>query len=228
MNADSRTHLSVAQKRQAVEAGLKPFLPDNYLQDVLEFWEQHYSHEPAFVLQRFLNEICTTAALKAQRSQMLQSVLLALSVRERADPPVHKSKPGKPVLLHTDNPGAVYRADANIQNQALMQCFSALSQRLFRTTPAQIERSLRLYLMDTIPKLKMNTDCIHALRLWSGTDMEAPPSGLLTIEEMQQVINLIYTALCEYVGPVKADRQLSIAVKFLEENHPEWPIRQLL
>lgn len=229
MNADAKTHLSVAQKRQAVEEGLKPFLPDNYLQDVLEFWELHYSHEPAFVLQRFLNEICTTAALKAQRSQMLQSVLLALSARERENQPASKkTKPGKPVLLHTSPLDMAPRFNGNEQAQLLMQCFAALSQRLFRTAPAQIDRSLRLYLMDTIPKLKMGSDAIHALRLWTGTDMEAPPTSLLTIEEMQQVINLIYSALCEYVGPVKADKLLSMAVKFQEENHPEWPIRQLL
>ena len=229
MNSDAKTHLSVAQKRQAVEEGLKPFLPDDYLQDILEFWELHYSHEPAFVLQRFLNEICTTASLKSQRSQMLQSVLLALSARERDNQPASKkTKPGKPVLRHAESLDMPTRFKGDEHAQSLMQCFTALSQRLFKTAPAQIDRSLRLYLMDTIPKLKMSSDTIHALRLWTGTDMELPPTSLLTIEDMQQVINLIYSALCEYVGPVKADRQLSMAVRFLEENHPEWPIRQLL
>ncbi|RYY77965.1 MAG: hypothetical protein EOO69_12550 [Moraxellaceae bacterium] len=232
MNSDAKTHLSVVQKRQAVEEGLRPFLPNDYLQDILEFWELHYSHEPAFVLQRFLNEICTTAGLKAQRSQMLQSVLLALSARERENQPASKkTKPGKPVLRYADSLDSLdmnARFNGDQQAQALMQCFAALSQRLFRTAPAQIDRSLRLYLMDTIPKLKMGSDCIHALRLWTGTDMEAPPTSILNLEEIQQVINLIYSALCEYIGPVKADRQLSMAVKFLEENHPEWPIRQLL
>lgn len=229
MNSDAKTHLSVAQKRQAVEEGLKPFLPDDYLQDILEFWELHYSHEPAFVLQRFLNEICTTATLKSQRSQMLQSVLLALSARERDNQLASKkTKPGKPVLRHAESLDMPTRFRGDEYAQALMQCFTALSQRLFKTAPAQIDRSLRLYLMDTVPKLKMGSDSIHALRLWTGTDMEAPPTSLLTIEDMQQVINLIYSALCEYVGPVKADRQLTMAVRFLEENHPEWPIRQLL
>lgn len=229
MNSDTKTHLSVAQKRQAVEEGLKPFLPDDYLQDILEFWELNYSHEPAFVLQRFLNEICTTATLKSQRSQMLQSVLLALSARERDNQLASKkTKPGKPVLRRSESLDIPTRFKGDEHAQALMQCFTALSQRLFKTAPAQIDRSLRLYLMDTIPKLKMSSDTIHALRLWTGTDMEAPPSSLLTIEDMEQVINLIYSALCEYVGPVKADRQLTMAVRFLEENHPEWPIRQLL
>lgn len=229
MNSDAKTHLSVVQKRQAVEEGLRPFLPNDYLQDILEFWELHYSHEPAFVLQRFLNEICTTAGLKAQRSQMLQSVLLALSARERENQPaIKKTKLGKPVLRSADSLNIAPRVTDDQQAQVLMQCFTALSQRLFTTAPAQIDRSLRLYLMDTIPKLKVGSDCIHALRLWTGTDMEAPPTSVLNIEEMQQVINLIYSALCEYIGPVKADRQLSMAVKFLEENHPQWPIRQLL
>lgn len=230
MNPDVKVQLSVAQKRQAVEEGLKPFLPDDYLQDTLEFWDLHYSHEPAFVLQRFLNEICTTAGLKAQRAQMLQSILLALSVRERENQPaLKKTRAAKAGLRHLESVDIVLPSfNGDQQSQALMQCFTALSQRLFRTAPAQIDRSLRLYLMDTVLKLKMGSDTIHALRLWAGTDMEVAPNTLLTIEEMQQVINLIYSALCEYVGPVKADRQLSMAIRFLEENHPEWPVRQLL
>ena len=160
---------------------------------------------------------------------MLQSVLLALSARERDNQLASKkTKPGKPVLRHAESLDMPTRFRGDEYAQALMQCFTALSQRLFKTAPAQIDRSLRLYLMDTVPKLKMGSDSIHALRLWTGTDMEAPPTSLLTIEDMQQVINLIYSALCEYVGPVKADRQLTMAVRFLEENHPEWPIRQLL
>ena len=229
MNSDAKTHLSVVQKRQAVEEGLRPFLPNDYLQDILEVWELHYSHEPACVLQRFLNEICTTAGLKAQRSQMLQSVLLALSARERENQPaIKKTRPGKPILRSADLLDIAPSVTQDQQAQVLMQCFTALSQRLLITAPAQIDRSLRLYLMETIPKLKMDSDCIHALRLLTGTDMDAPPASLLSIEEMQQVINLIYSALCEYIGPVKADRQLSMAVKLLEENHPQWPVRQLL
>ena len=75
--------LTIEQKRLAVEKGLAQFLPETVLQRVLKYWETEYGHQPSFVLNRFLNEICTNDELRQQRKEMLRQVLHEISVVEK-------------------------------------------------------------------------------------------------------------------------------------------------
>ena len=77
--------LSIEQKRLAVEKGLAQFLPDTVLQRVLQYWESEYGHQPSFVLNRFLSEICTSDDLRLQRKEMLRQVLHEISVVEKQE-----------------------------------------------------------------------------------------------------------------------------------------------
>ena len=94
--------LSIEQKRLAVEKGLAQFLPDTVLQRVLQYWESEYGHQPSFVLNRFLSEICTSDDLRLQRKEMLRQVLHEISVVEKQER--LKVKTDKPVMAAETNP----------------------------------------------------------------------------------------------------------------------------
>lgn len=94
--------LSIEQKRLAVEKGLAQFLPDTVLQRVLQYWESEYGHQPSFVLNRFLSEICTSDDLRLQRKEMLRQVLHEISVVEKQER--LKVKTDKPVMAAETSP----------------------------------------------------------------------------------------------------------------------------
>ena len=75
--------LTIEQKKQAVTKGLSQFLPDTVLQRVLHYWESEYGHQPSFVLNRFLSEICTTHGLQLLRKDMLRQILHEISIVEK-------------------------------------------------------------------------------------------------------------------------------------------------
>ena len=75
--------LNLTQRRQAIERGLQQYFNGAMLERVLGHWEQQYSAKPAFVLNRFLSEICTTEELRYYRKDMLRQVLHELSEMEK-------------------------------------------------------------------------------------------------------------------------------------------------
>ena len=68
--------------------------------------------------------------------------------------------------------------------------------------------------------------------LGDGATLAAPPAIVLPIPEtaLTRLVNLAYVGLCEYVGPVKADRVLHEAVLMVETASAGsgFPVRRLL
>ena len=79
MNAEV---LNLEQRRQAIQRGLQHYFQGPHLEQIVGYWEQEYSGQPAFVLNRFLSEICTTEELKQNRKDMLKQVLHELTILE--------------------------------------------------------------------------------------------------------------------------------------------------
>ncbi|WP_257226298.1 MULTISPECIES: hypothetical protein [unclassified Acinetobacter] len=77
--------LNLAQRREALEKGLQQFIHGTLLDSALRHWEQQYSMKPSFVLNRFLNDICTTEELRFYRKDMLKQVLYELSTLEKQE-----------------------------------------------------------------------------------------------------------------------------------------------
>ena len=50
----------------------------------------------------------------------------------------------------------------------------------------------------------------------------------LGLEQLRQLLNLLYIGLCEYLGPVVADQRLTQAVQQVEALHLAFAPRKLL
>ena len=65
------------------------------------------------------------------------------------------------------------------------------------------------------------------VRAWleKGAELDVANLGL---EQLRQLLNLLYIGLCEYLGPVVADQRLSMAVQQVEALHLAFAPRKLL
>ena len=206
--------MDFAQKRNAIEMGLMPFLNDEYLHRALQIWEEKYSQQPTFALQRFIAELCNTAALHAQRSQILQSVIRSLTA------PQEMPKVAAPAQVSSTK--EMIAASAEV-----LACFSLLVETLINRCPEKDAIRLRLYLLENLPKLPVAPAVRRALHAWLS-QLYTLNNIPLEVEAMRHLVNLTYIALCEYFGPIQADRLMHESVIRLETQHPEWPVRKLL
>ena len=212
-------NLKVIQKRRAIKEALAPFMDAELLQRTLALWEEKYSHMPTFALQHFLREICENKLLLPQRSGMLQALIRSLSdlPDDVLEPPAKKTSEAKPVVYVKKEKG--HAPDVLM----FMDLVEELIAFMGRDYPAKI----RVYMIENLEKADIDTQKRWALHSWIK-QIEPLKDIELDIKSMQQVINLVYVALCEYLGPVKADFVLHSVSASVQARHTDMSLNKLL
>lgn len=206
--------LSRVQKRQAIERGLKIFIDGHHLLHSLNYWEQHYSDKPSFVLNRFLSEICSSEQLRILRKDMLKQVLFELSEVERQELLFRQKVKEKQQKII--KPKEVELVSGNIQD-AFFNFVKLIVQHvaykdLFDFNNAVVEELQQMGLaIDDQAKIHEQDFC-----------------DFLPITSYAKVITAIYQCFCEFYGPTKADQHYATAKNQLKTMYPEVDLHQLL
>ncbi|MDO8266364.1 MAG: hypothetical protein Q7T32_00835 [Moraxellaceae bacterium] len=210
--------MSISQKKIAIEGALTPYLSDDHLMRAICIWEEKYSQQPTFALQRFINEFCDNATLIAQRSQILQSLIRALSGAD--------GRPRETAPIRYKEAAKIPSSTQAVADESIM-CFSALIESIFANTPGDMHIKMRLFLIENLPGMKLPAMAQRALHAWLSQQYRIPDDVRIEEKALRHLINLAYISLCEYLGPVKADRLLHDAITATEERST-FPVRQLL
>lgn len=212
-------NLKVVQKRRAIREALEPFMDARLLASTLDLWEEKYSHMPTFALQYFLREICENKLLLPQRSGMLQALIRSLSALP--DDVLETTKD-----IPSEAKAAVYvKKEKGHLPEVLM--FMDLVEELIAFMGRDYPAKIRVYIMENLEKADIDTHKRWALHSWIKK-MEPLKEIELDVKSMQQVINLVYVALCEYLGPVKADFVLHSVLASVQARHPGMSVNKLL
>lgn len=206
------TELTIEQKRFAIEKGLAQFIPEPVLQRVLQYWENEYGHQPSFVLNRFLSEICTNDELRLQRKDMLRQVLHEISVVEKQQ---HlKEKPNK----DKENDSA----EEPIEALDLFQAFYDFVMEVLKS----VNRNDYLDFVEDIQSKMKKHRVLAAYRYSAGSEkkclMEIP------MDAYAAMITILYAIYCDFYGPSKADQLYAQIKHYLKQRYPNIELQQLL
>lgn len=218
-------NLKIIQKRKAIKEALEPFMDSQLLANTLSLWEEKYSHMPTFALQHFLREICENKTLLPLRSKMLQALIRSLSALPDD-------------VLDSSKKNAQHKEDRADKKVALyikkekghppeVRMFIDLVEELIAFPGREYPAKIRLYVLENLGSTVTDTSIRWVLHSWIN-QIEPLREINLDITSMQQVINLVYVALCEYLGPVKADAALKAVLVFVQKNHPTMSVNKLL
>lgn len=213
---EART-MTIAQKKFAIEGALTPYLSEAHLVRAIRIWEEKYSGQPTFALQRFINEFCDNATLMAQRSQILQSLIRALSGAD--------GRPLEQSIFQRETPAAP--TSPVVMADGLVDCFSQLMEAVFTNMPGDMHVRARLFLLENLPGMKLPALSQRSLQAWLSQQYRIPSDVILEEKTLRHLVNLVYISLCEFMGPVKADKLLHEAV-ITTERSCRFPVRQLL
>lgn len=210
--------MTISRKKLAIEGALTPYLSDDHLLRAIRIWEERYSQQPTFALQRFINEFCDNATLMAQRSQILQSLIRALSGTD--------GRPRDKPMLPTDT-AASAAATIHDETDGSVESFSHLIEDVFSRVPGDMHVRIRLFMLENLPGMKLSTLTQRALHAWLSQQYRIPGDISVDAPVLSHLINLCYISLCEFLGPVKADKLLHEAV-LATESRCTFPIHRLL
>lgn len=229
-----RPNMDIAQKKLVIQQVLSSYLQGESLTEAVIIWELKYSRQPAFAFQGFLSEICTTPALTAQRSRMLQSLLRALTSEDGKllkEPRAGMLLPGgddnfaepPPVLR---KPVIRDRLSAQ-EEEALAGCVQ-LVNAVFARTPSDMNARMRELLLEKLPTLDMSVPAEKAIKAWLSEGAAGPENVFIAEGALREIVNLVHKGLCEFLSRGRADQVLKEALQQTESYYRgSFPLRKL-
>jgi hypothetical protein len=214
--------MSLATRRRAIYTGLVRHLPETELMPILSFWEANYAEKPAFALNEFLGEVVKRCSHKLERANLYRELITIMNGPATALLP-------DPLAQLEDwrrgaGAGAVEVSGPNVQAR---ETFAALSDVLFEALSSAELSALRRQLGSRLGELDGSTELRLRVRAWLEQGI-----GLsriqLELEQWRRLLNMLYEGLCELLGPVAADQQLSRAVQQVEQLQLRLPPQKLL
>jgi hypothetical protein len=215
--------MSLTTRRRAIYTGLTRHFAEDELLAALTLWESKYANKPSFALNEFLGELASTTERKLERAKLYRELVGALTGPLSAllpDP--------EPLLIDwRQRTGVITPLPATATDSQARHTFEALSRVLFNDLETELLPRFRRFAAGNLGGLDVNNEQRVRVRAWLEQGAEFQLTGLGLVP-LQQLLNLLYIGLCEYLGPVVADQRLSRAVYQVETQHLAFSPRKLL
>lgn len=204
--------MELVLRRRAIYTGLRPYFDDQELLSLIKIWQDDFSQKPKFALSVFVSRCCNTPQLKQDRAKILGAIFMAMD----APPSELLSDPFED-LKATDNSSTL-----SFENDDKTTVFMTLLQQIFMHFDEQEEKKIRRFLIDNLNKIDADNRRLMHMQQWV-IEKSTILAANYKIEDLQKLIHFTYVAMCEAVGPVKADQYLAQAVRktesFAQKHH---------
>lgn len=214
-------------QRGIVQRILGKYLDGQDLDQAVELWRYQYSTKPLQELNYFVFEIANSAELRSSRKQIVHDLQhgLEYDVQQNLnDEQTHQSTQAfesKAIQSNID----VALNQVEVVNVAHHSAFDALFQQLLQSLRGQSE--LMVVLQEHLQDSQITAQYQHAFIHYVQTG-ESLVEQFYLKDVLRQVINTLYTVMCDYFGPMKSDRYMAQAVAQIDQQYPTVMIKQYL
>ena len=198
--------MDLIQRRRAIYTGMRAYFDDHELYEAISLWQKDYADKPKYALSVFVARCCGRPELKAQRSKILGAIFNAIDMPE-ADllPDPFDSTKGAVTLA----------AKTEHVQDSKTRIFVQLFEKIALKVNEKNEQDIRQFLLAHMHLIE--TDMRRMMHLEQWLTKQSPTlAANYNTQILQTVIHLCYRALCEIVGPVKADQIFAQATKETE------------
>lgn len=214
-------------QRGIVQRILSKYLDGQALDQAVELWRDQYSKKPLQELNYFVFEIANSSELRSSRKQIVHDLQHGLEhdiQQNLNDEQTHQSTQAfesKAIRSSID----VALNQVEVVNVAHHSAFDALFQQLLQSLKGQNE--LMVVLQEHLQDSQITPQYQHAFIHYVQTG-ESLVEQFYLKDVLSQVINTLYTVMCDYFGPMKSDRYMAQAVAQIDRQYPAVMIKQYL
>lgn len=214
-------------QRGIVQRILAKYLDGQALDQAVELWRYQYSKKPLQELNYFVFEIANSSELRSSRKQIVHDLQHGLEhdiQQNLNDEQTHQSTQAfesKAIRSSID----VALNQVEVVNVAHHSAFDALFQQLLQSLKGQSE--LMVVLQEHLQDSQITPQYQHAFIHYVQTG-ESLVEQFYLKDVLRQVINTLYTVMCDYFGPMKSDRYMAQAVAQIDRQYPAVMIKQYL
>jgi hypothetical protein len=196
----------VTKRRRAIYFGLCDMLPPEVALKGVKIWQSEFSDKPVYALQPFITRLGSEFDFDTPRNVIQRTLINALNVdiSELPPDPLKNEDIDRPYLVATGETARV---------------FSQLITNAIRMADSQ-DTTATLNIKNAFSKgvRKLGIRSQHHDQLLSIFLAPAKEALIedLTFSQIQDIVHLLYVQMCEYLGPITADRIMSEAVRLTE------------
>lgn len=214
--------MRLSLRRRAIYTGLAGHFSEEEVWPLLALWESKYADKPPFALNEFLAEVVLRTERKLERARLYRELVGALT----GPPSQLLPDPEEQLQAWRQGRNEAVRSVAK-PDAAAQKTFLSLSQALLEQLEVPQQQALRRFAAGNLGGMQVGAELATRLRIWLE---QGTPEGIesLGLEQLRKLLNLLYIGLCEFLGPVRADRVLSQAVSRVEEQGAAFSPRRLL
>ena len=198
--------LTRQQKRQAIARGLRQYLTAPALERELNYWEDAYGDKPTFVLNRFVNDICSTEHLRELRKEILRHVLYEMAEAEREAQHLPK--------LNSES------MHVNANSHHLADAFDLFLKNVLQYVAAKD-------LADFNAEVQLQLE-MEGFRLGSTAAGSKQLTDFLPMTRYSEFLTVVYQQFCEFYGPARADFVYVRGRELMKNTFPALDISELL
>jgi hypothetical protein len=192
-------------KRRAIYTVLSEVVSEKKLLDVMWHWQNTYSDKSQFELNKFLSDCNSIPEIANRRSELYRKIIVLLVTKNME----LKNDPW-PLMLdyHKDKINNI----SSVASDNWSEIFTMVMTELFSRLNLDTQRSVSHYVIQNLVKLKLPNSLVYSFHTWTDqrNNINAQEADRT---QLKKLLNLIYIAICELIGPVKADQFLSDSIK---------------
>lgn len=196
----------VSYRRRGIYYGLCALLPKKTALTAVKIWQSEFSDKPVYALQPFITRLGKEFDIDIPRNMIQRTLINALNMEVSQLPPdpLGNEDIDRPYLVASKETLRVF--------SHLLSAVISIADNHDTTSVLNIRNgfSESLKQLDTRPQLH---DQLMLIFSEPGKDMLI---GDLSVNQMQEILHLLYVQMCEYLGPINTDRIISEAISLTE------------
>lgn len=203
--------MDLSTRRRAVFTVLSDYLQDDYLWQAMSQWEASCSSQGQFELNKFLANCSDIDAIAKNRTTIYRQMIALLMA---PDPQRLKPDPVRELEQYKKQGFTAQKLTRSQrftpQDVQCREAFGVLLGELMDVVRSDTQQRLQRYLQDQMATMQLAQEVRRGLMQCLATrgDFSSLALDVLT---MRKLINSVYIALCESLGPVQADGILNRA-----------------
>jgi len=219
--------MTIEVKRRAVFTVLQETLQGDGLWRAMWRWQNHYAQKSQFELNGFLSDCKDIPEVAQNRSHLyrqLIGILMDSSAQLQPDPMNDMLK----YQSAQAESGSLDEMEL-FQQPDWSDVYSSVLTTLFGQLRSDTVRVVKRYAMEQSLRHNISQELAYAFNLW-GDGKHALVVASAPLSDLKRLLNFIYIGVCECLGPVDADRILSLSIRTANEinQNPATDPRQLL
>lgn len=208
--------MTIESKRRAVFTVLSEYVRDDALWSAMWRWQNDFSDKSQFELNGFLSQCRDIPGIAENRPQLyrqLISVLMDHAARLKPDPMEQMLA----FQAMQANGGAVVQAAKPAVDWSPV--FSRVLDSIFTQLRSDTARLVKRFATEQAVRHGLPQGLAYSFTLWEERSDPMNVQGVPLVQ-LKKLLNYIYIGLCEYLGPVDADRILSQSIKSAQAAGP--------